>query len=113
VVVISGKATFHAGANLKMLSQGIDLEMACESCSHLHQPFLQLENLGISPVAAINGHCMGGGYEFALAMTRYHDRGQDTADRGHRSVANRCGGRCGWFFGERSNGPVRDWFYSL
>jgi 3-hydroxyacyl-CoA dehydrogenase / enoyl-CoA hydratase / 3-hydroxybutyryl-CoA epimerase len=69
VVFVSGKATFHAGANLKMLSQDIDLETMRASCSHLNQQFLQLENLGIPSVAAINGHCMGGGYEFALAMT--------------------------------------------
>ena len=31
--------------------------------------FVRLENLGIPTVAAINGPCMGGGYEFALTMT--------------------------------------------
>lgn len=30
---------------------------------------MRLENLGIPTVAAINGPCLGGGYEFALAMT--------------------------------------------
>jgi len=69
VVFISGKKTFHAGANLNMLSQDIDPKSFKAECADFNGMLLRMENLGIPTVAAINGHCMGGGYEFALAMT--------------------------------------------
>ncbi len=69
VIFISGKNSFHAGANLNMLSQDVDPELFKQGCANFNQMFLRMENLGIPTVAAINGPCMGGGYEFALAMT--------------------------------------------
>jgi 3-hydroxyacyl-CoA dehydrogenase/enoyl-CoA hydratase/carnithine racemase len=70
VVFYSGKATgFHAGANLDMLEGQTDIEAFRSRLTHFNDLFGRLENLGIPTVAAISGPCMGGGYEFALAMT--------------------------------------------
>ncbi|HOI73267.1 MAG TPA: 3-hydroxyacyl-CoA dehydrogenase NAD-binding domain-containing protein [Syntrophales bacterium] len=70
VVFYSGKATgFHAGANLDMLGGQTDIEAFRARLAHFNDLFGRLENLGIPTVAAISGPCMGGGYEFALAMT--------------------------------------------
>ncbi len=70
VIFISGKATnFHAGANLNMLGAEKNLDDFRKGCDEFNGMFVRLENLGIPTVAAINGPCMGGGYEFALTMT--------------------------------------------
>ncbi len=70
VIFISGKASnFHAGANLNMLGAEKDLNDFRRGCDEFNSMFVRLENLGIPTVAAINGPCMGGGYEFALTMT--------------------------------------------
>ncbi|PKN69392.1 MAG: hypothetical protein CVU54_10200 [Deltaproteobacteria bacterium HGW-Deltaproteobacteria-12] len=70
VIFISGKASnFHAGANLNMLGAEKDLAEFRKGCDEFNAMFVRLENLGIPTVAAINGPCMGGGYEFALTMT--------------------------------------------
>lgn len=70
VIFISGKeSNFHAGANLNMLGAEKDLAEFRKGCDEFNAMFVRLENLGIPTVAAINGPCMGGGYEFALTMT--------------------------------------------
>ena len=70
VIFISGKTTnFHAGANLNMLGAENDLADFRKGCDEFNGMFVRLENLGIPTVAAINGPCMGGGFEFALTMT--------------------------------------------
>lgn len=70
VIFISGKPNnFHAGANLNMLGADVDPDVFKQRCTFFNQLFLRLENLGIPTVGAINGQCLGGGYEFALAMT--------------------------------------------
>jgi 3-hydroxyacyl-CoA dehydrogenase / enoyl-CoA hydratase / 3-hydroxybutyryl-CoA epimerase / enoyl-CoA isomerase len=69
VVFISGKDGFHAGANLNMLESVADPGQFKDRCKFFNKLFLRMENLGIPTVAAINGQCLGGGYEFALAMT--------------------------------------------
>ena len=69
VVFISGKDGFHAGANLNMLGGVTDPGQFKDRCTFFNKLFLRMENLGIPTVAAINGQCLGGGYEFALAMT--------------------------------------------
>jgi len=69
VVFISGKDAFHAGANLNTLESVTDPAQFKDHCTFFNQLFLRMENLGIPTVAAITGQCLGGGYEFALAMT--------------------------------------------
>lgn len=69
VIFISGKKShFHAGANLKLL-ENIDFKSLSEFVSVLNALFVRLEDLGLPTLAAIDGQCMGGGYEFALAVT--------------------------------------------
>lgn len=70
IIFISGKpSNFHAGANLKTITDPKDSEGTEKLISNLHRDFSRMENLGIPVLAAINGACMGGGYELALAMT--------------------------------------------
>ncbi|MBW1704626.1 MAG: enoyl-CoA hydratase/isomerase family protein [Deltaproteobacteria bacterium] len=70
IIFISGKpSNFHAGANLKTITDPNDSEGTDKVISRLHRDFFRMENLGIPTLAAINGACMGGGYELALAMT--------------------------------------------
>ena len=70
VIFFSGKpANFHAGANLKMITDREDDSALNKMIDSLHRNFTRLEKLGIPTLAAIKGHCLGGGYEFAMAMT--------------------------------------------
>lgn len=70
VIFISGKETcFHAGGDLHTLLGVSDPTHFKKRCNYFNQLFLRMENLGIPTVAAISGQCLGGGFEFALAMT--------------------------------------------
>lgn len=70
VVFISGKpGNFLAGANLKLISQIESAEEVRRTVDLFHGSFNRLSALGIPSVAAIHGHCLGGGLEFALACT--------------------------------------------
>jgi 3-hydroxyacyl-CoA dehydrogenase/enoyl-CoA hydratase/carnithine racemase len=69
IIFISGKpSNFHAGANLNTINEPKDTKGTEKWISSLHQDFSRMENLGIPTLAAINGACMGGGYELVLAM---------------------------------------------
>lgn len=69
VIFISGKSSFHAGGDLALIESITDYPKFQARCLRFTELFLKMENLGIPTIAAINGQCMGGGYEFALAMT--------------------------------------------
>lgn len=68
VVIISGKKdSFVAGADISMLDACATAEDARELSKQGHEVFFALESLSIPVVAAINGACLGGGLELALA----------------------------------------------
>ncbi len=70
VIFISGKPdNFIAGANLKLISQIKQSEAATARVERFHRLMARLGALSFPVVAAIHGHCLGGGLEFTLACT--------------------------------------------
>lgn len=70
VLFISEKpGNFLAGANLKMIAKLQSPGEVQRLLQLFHGAFDRLNALGYPAVAAINGHCLGGGLEFALACT--------------------------------------------
>lgn len=70
LIVTSGKKTFMAGADLKMLVEAYKTMSRSEAyafsqrATKVHR---DLETMGKPVVAALNGTCLGGGFELALA----------------------------------------------
>src|SRR5271163_3772446 len=62
----AGDKFFSAGANIKMLSS-VDPTFKYFFCLHANEMLLRLEHTPKLVIAAINGHCVGGGLEVALA----------------------------------------------
>ena len=69
VFISRKRGNFHAGANLKVLDQMNDEEETARELDVFHTMFKRLEALPYPTLAAIEGHCLGGGLEFALACT--------------------------------------------
>jgi enoyl-CoA hydratase/carnithine racemase len=61
-----GERYFCAGANINMLKEA-DSTFKYYFCLHASETLLRLENTPKLVIAAINGHCVGGGFEIALA----------------------------------------------
>src|ERR1700756_3488401 len=61
-----GDKFFSAGANIKMLAS-VDPTFKYYFCLHANEMLLRLEHTPKLVIAAINGHCVGGGLEIAMA----------------------------------------------
>src|SRR5213594_4810556 len=62
----AGDKFFSAGANIKMLAS-VDPTFKYYFCLHANETLLRLEQTPKLVIAALNGHCVGGGLEVALA----------------------------------------------
>lgn len=80
IIFISGKPeNFLAGANLKMIARIKSADEVRKILDLFHGSFARLAALGFPSIAAIHGHCLGGGLEFSLACTaRIAKEGKNT-----------------------------------
>jgi len=70
VLIVTGAGAFFiVGADIKEISELKDAAQGSEAASLGQRVFNKLERLPIPTIAAINGHCLGGGNELAMACT--------------------------------------------
>ena len=67
VIILTGsEKIFSAGADINMLKQS-DPRYKAMFCLHCQETLMELERIPKIVIAAINGHCVGGGLEIAMA----------------------------------------------
>ena len=66
LLTAAGEKFFCAGADIAMLTS-VTAEFKYYFCLHANETLLRLEHTAKLVIAAINGHCVGGGLEVAMA----------------------------------------------
>jgi 3-hydroxyacyl-CoA dehydrogenase len=67
IVMIGAGSTFIAGADINIFKQLTTRQQSIERSEAVHARLLKIEDVGKPLVAAIHGHALGGGLEFAMA----------------------------------------------